>query len=619
MQKLTYRPALDGIRAIAILAVCTFHIDKNWLSGGFIGVDIFFVLSGYLITSIIKNDILNKSFSFSRFYQRRIARIFPVYFLVTIVTLVAAKYIYTIQDFASTGAVTVAATLSLANIKYMFQGGYFEISPDAQPLMHYWSLSVEEQFYLIFPLLLFYIYKITKTKNITIFKVFIILCFSSLALCIYLTKTNPTWAFYLLPTRAWELLSGCSLAIYMSTQYHNKRTGNNFQQIIGLGLILSSLIFIHEGLDFPGYIAILPVVGTILIIAGKGDGGFIEKLLSFPPVAYIGMISYSLYLWHWPIFSFVDYHFYEELEYFRTSSKIILTLSISVISYSYIEKPIRRYLNSPKRKAISFTVFPIIILSLTIFGYEIRSNYHIDANASSIKDGGILVDGDINKPSIVLMGDSNAAMYGVSIVNLASELNIKANIIAVDAGDMLPSSRLWKDSIVFLEKANPDLVVYINSWSGKLNGNEIKLNEAIKEIKKHSKLIILITQPPILPKYASREEIRNYGIKTIFEEQETKELRKKTNQYIMDLQESNVMVLDGNPLFTNENGSILFTNKNGNQLYQDSGHLSGAGANLVLNNLLRPELEKYIHASKSSNKANTLGHQKATLVPRSAF
>jgi peptidoglycan/LPS O-acetylase OafA/YrhL len=600
MNKLSYRPALDGIRAIAILAVCIFHINKNWLSGGFVGVDIFFVLSGYLITSIIQYEISNKSFSFTKFYQRRIARIFPVYFLVTIATLFFAKYIYTTQDFASTGAVAVAATLSLANIKYMFQGGYFEISPDAQPLMHYWSLSVEEQFYILFPFLLLIASKYLYGKNSTILKIIIFWGLASFSFCIYLTKTNPTWAFYLLPTRAWELLSGCGLAIYMSTHHYNKISEKqyfiqkNLLQITGFGLILSSLIFIEEGLNFPGYIPIFPVVGTIFIIAGKNERGLIERLLSFQPFVSIGLISYSLYLWHWPIFSFIDYSLYESPELIRITSKIIITLCVSIISYSYIEKPLRIYLNSPKRKSISYTVFPIVMLVLIVSGKQIRNTHHLNASTSSIVEGGIVVDGDMNKPSIVLMGDSNAAMYGTSIKNIAEELDLRLNIMGVDAGHMLPGSILWRDSIKYLDKAKPDIIVFVNAWSGKLNGNFKKINEAIKEIAQYSKLVIIITQPPILPEYASRQEVRNNGVKELFEEQIVKKLREKTNRYIIDLQENNLVIIDGRPLFVGDKGNILVKNKNGNPLYQDAGHLSGKGADLLVNDLLLPELEKYI-------------------------
>jgi peptidoglycan/LPS O-acetylase OafA/YrhL len=153
---LVYRPAIDGIRALAVLSVFIFHLDNDWLPGGFVGVDVFFVISGFLITSILLNDLETGKPSYKRFYQRRIARIFPAYFVVTISTLLLALVFYTAQDKASAGAVAIAATLFLVNIKLMFQGNYFELSPDAQPYLHYWSLSVEEQFYLLYPLILFF-------------------------------------------------------------------------------------------------------------------------------------------------------------------------------------------------------------------------------------------------------------------------------------------------------------------------------------------------------------------------------------------------------------------------------------------------------------------------------
>ena len=210
---LQYRPSIDGLRAVAVLGVFIFHLKREWLPGGFVGVDIFFVISGFLITSILLRDHQRGSFSFGKFYQRRIARLFPAFFTVALVTLLGAFFIYSAQDLASCGANLVAATLSVANLKYLWQGNYFTMSPDAQPFLHYWSLSVEEQFYLLFPaLFLFLCVKAHGYRTVILGA----LCSVSLFVCIWLTFRKPEWAFYLLPARAWELLAGSILATFSS-------------------------------------------------------------------------------------------------------------------------------------------------------------------------------------------------------------------------------------------------------------------------------------------------------------------------------------------------------------------------------------------------------------------
>jgi peptidoglycan/LPS O-acetylase OafA/YrhL len=205
---LEYRPAIDGLRAFAVLSVFIYHLNNNWLPGGFVGVDVFFVISGYLITSIIFKECEHGSFSLKKFYQRRIARIFPAMLMVGLATLIGAYFIYSAQDLASAGASLTAAVLSLENVKCLQQGNYFEITSDNVPFLHYWSLSVEEQFYIFFPLLFLLLFKYAR-KHLVLMLSFL-LGGSFLASAV-MTQMKPAWAFYLLPTRAWELLCGLHL------------------------------------------------------------------------------------------------------------------------------------------------------------------------------------------------------------------------------------------------------------------------------------------------------------------------------------------------------------------------------------------------------------------------
>ncbi|MGZ8400232.1 MAG: acyltransferase family protein [Methyloceanibacter sp.] len=193
-----YWPEIDGLRMIAVLAVIAFHLDSPLLGGGFVGVDIFFVISGFLITTLLANEIDGGSFSILCFYQRRIARIAPAAFLVVAVTLLAGALWYSAQDFASLGANALAAVFAIINFKLILQGNYFEISPDAQPLVHYWPLAVEEQFYLLFPIFLYGVMTLTRRP----LAILVGCCLISFMACVLLTLTAPVVAFYLLPPRA---------------------------------------------------------------------------------------------------------------------------------------------------------------------------------------------------------------------------------------------------------------------------------------------------------------------------------------------------------------------------------------------------------------------------------
>jgi peptidoglycan/LPS O-acetylase OafA/YrhL len=207
MRPAEYRPDIDGLRAIAVLAVFVFHLNRRWLPGGFFGVDIFFVISGYLITSIVRRDCEEGRFRFGRFYQRRIARLLPAFVAVGLATLVGAALVYSPQDLASTGATLSAAAASVANLKFLLQGNYFVLSPDSQPFLHCWSLSVEEQFYLLFPAAFLVLYRRPRAL--------IGLCVLSFVCYMALGRVRPEWAFYLLPARGncwWEAFVGHALA-----------------------------------------------------------------------------------------------------------------------------------------------------------------------------------------------------------------------------------------------------------------------------------------------------------------------------------------------------------------------------------------------------------------------
>ncbi|WP_310427338.1 acyltransferase family protein [Chamaesiphon sp. VAR_48_metabat_135_sub] len=581
MSLFEYRPYIDGLRAIAVSSVLLFHFHKNLLPGGFVGVDVFFVISGYLIASIIIGECENGQFSFLRFYQRRISRIFPAFFLVSLVTLIAASCLYTSQDFASAGAVMMAAALSVANLKLMLQGNYFELSPDAQPLLHFWSLSLEEQFYFVFPLIVYLAFRLKVTRHNLAF-ILIALAAMSFVGCIALTTKNPTWAFYLLPTRAWELLAGCILATYRPEQRSGNPRLEGILSNLGLLSIFISVVAINEGMPFPGFVAALPVFGTVLFLGySKNRQSIAERWLSHPSLVLVGKMSYSLYLWHWPIFCFVDYALYTRSFIIRSILKICLTLVFSVVSYRWFENPIRSYLNKPKQRVFNFAIFAIGAISFVAIGFLISSNNYINASFDKVKDGGVAFNSTSSKPVVVLMGDSQGSMYGRTVKEIADEMGLRTHVLSVAAGDPLPNAQLYEDSLLFINRNNPEITIFAADWAKKIGNNRKRFEIALSALLEKSQHVIVIAQPPALPKYASRQHIRESGQQPIFEDVKSSQLRKETNTFLLSHRNRRVHVLDINSLFEKPDGSIRFTGSQGQQIYNDAGHLAGYGSNMA--------------------------------------
>lgn len=579
-----YRPAIDGLRAVAVLSVFIFHLKHQWLPGGFVGVDVFFVISGYLITSILLREYERKSFSLGKFYQRRIARLFPALFVLALFTLIGASFIYSAQDLASAGASLTAVTLSVANLKFMSQGNYFTISPDAQPFLHCWSLSVEEQFYMLFPLALLFLYlKANKYKTL----ILVILCGSSLAACILLTRTKPQLAFYLLPTRAWELLAGSILANISERGVASHRRLWGWLSAAGLALVFASLFVMNERSPFPGYLAILPVLGTVCFIGPyRTSSGLAERLLSWRPMVVIGQMSYSLYLWHWPIFSFVDYRFYLASPLFRLVLKVVLSVTAATLCFSLIENRGRVFFNDPRRRPMAFAFLGCALVVFVPLGIAVRRANYVETEPKNVAQGGLVFDRDGKNGSMVLMGDSNGSMYGTIAREVSGKLGLRLNIISVAAGNPLPVSsgqqpQLWLDSLVTVRREKPDFLVLVCNWQEKIKEDNGRLRMAIDNLKPYARYLILVTQPPRLPDVANRESIRNGSRPPFVEDPEERAERIASNAFVKSFNGNDVIVIDIEHLFTTDDGRVSFTDSYGHELYQDKGHLSAAGAELV--------------------------------------
>jgi peptidoglycan/LPS O-acetylase OafA/YrhL len=342
-----HRPDIDGLRALAVVPVILFHAGIPGFSGGFVGVDIFFVISGYLITSIIYRDLGAGRFQLRDFYERRIRRIFPALFVMLAVCSLAGAILLLPDHLKTFGQSLVAASLSLSNIYFWLKTGYFEADASTKPLLHTWSLGVEEQFYVVFPLALILLRRLSRGQTTAVIGA---ACALSFGFCVWMTFRDPSAAFYLAPFRAWELLLGSLLALGTPFLPRSDRlfaVGG----LAGLILIVGSVVGFGPATPFPGVAALAPSLGAaLLIFAGIEALPPVNRLLAARPLVWIGLISYSLYLWHWPIFVFAAYYAVTPPTPSQQGLMIAAAFAAAAISYRFVEVPFRRSLGPLGRR-----------------------------------------------------------------------------------------------------------------------------------------------------------------------------------------------------------------------------------------------------------------------------
>lgn len=343
-----YRPDLDGLRAIAVVPVVLFHAGIDLFSGGYVGVDIFFVISGFLITSLILKDIRSNRFSLLQFYERRVRRIFPALFVVFAASAIVASLLMLPSELDNFGKSLFAATFFFSNYHFMFDSDYFSAAAETKPLLHMWSLAVEEQYYIFFPPLLFLAIRFLK-KGSAVF--FLALLLISLGYSDYLIRVAPSDAFYSLPARAWELLLGAMIALYPLKAALNDRAANFFA-VTGFGAILFSVFYYSDTTPFPGLAAVVPCAGAaLIIISGARNTTWVGRLISTPVFRYPGLVSYSLYLWHWPIIVFYAMYTMTPATNIEIAFLLIMTAVMGWASWRFVESPFRdkRVFSSQRR------------------------------------------------------------------------------------------------------------------------------------------------------------------------------------------------------------------------------------------------------------------------------
>ncbi|ASO62748.1 acyltransferase [Salmonella enterica] len=424
-----YRADIDGLRAIAVLAVIVFHLNPNLLPGGFVGVDIFFVISGYLITSIIYNDIKSNSFSYKGFYNRRIKRILPIFFVVLFATIIASALVMMPEDFKFMMRSAFSTIIFSSNIFFSTNVNYFAQDVKEYPLLHTWSLSTEEQYYFIFPIIIFLLAKLSgfNVKRILVGLSVIALLSFSLAIYSRFNAELSKFNYYYLPSRAWEMMIGSCIAVYKSRNTNSY--SNRHIPLIG-ALVIAISLFISKDNFYPNFYALLPCFGAACILIHSGiKNNFTTKILSSRVASTLGLMSYSMYLWHWPIISIQKYYnIVGNVPIKNAVYSFIATIVLSYASLKLIETPIRKSKISFKSSVIFIFLLPSLLIT-SIFIVSEKTNgipqrygdkwgnmfletaYLYTPFCHNTVIGECVFGDTTKKPSFIVMGDSHAGHF----------------------------------------------------------------------------------------------------------------------------------------------------------------------------------------------------------------
>lgn len=636
---INYRSEIDGLRAIAVLLVILNHLGISYFSGGFVGVDVFFVISGFLITSIIKQEIENNSFSFATFYKKRVIRLAPSYFLVLAVTTIVMWFIATPNDLTKYIESALYSSVFAANF-YMWRniGGYFSANSELTPLLHLWSLGVEEQFYIVWPIVLIILIKYFRKIKFLLVIIAIIFC---VAISEIFSFIKPEAAYFLLPFRAFELLIGAALAFIPAA--NKSPFKNSFFSLIGVFLIFYSALFYTDATVFPGLNALIPCLGTSLIIYFCRNG-LINKILSSTPLTFIGKISYPAYLWHWPLIVFLNFY-YIEINLVIGVLTLFLTLFLSWLTYEYIEKNFSIYRYSTPSKVIVKGYLAPLSLILLVGVFVIQNNgipSRFDDNLIA-KDAAVnsviseirsdCINGDPrtlpdqnkcklgiekNEVDFLLIGDSYANHFAPMIDVFAKNASLKGYDIAQDTTAFLPNINQYSlvgDKEVLKERfkiRNDVLVSHINdnkykyiviagSYADNYDSylrtykpvdsrkkDEVLLNslkDSLDIIIKSGAIPILVIGSPSLSKYDQTCPIKKYMYNlSVNCNSDLSAHKANFKKWLEDVRKikndyPSLIIIDPTSIMCSD--KECFSELKGVPLYKDIGHLNFRGSTLI--------------------------------------
>ena len=637
-----YRTEVDGLRAIAVISVILFHAGFG-CPGGYVGVDVFFVISGFLITSLIWKDLEGGKFTFANFWERRARRIVPALVVVTLVTLIAGWFLLLPSAYASLGKAAASQAVFAANIHYWLDSGYFSGAAEEKPLLHTWSLAVEEQFYLIVPFILwsgFHFRGWLRCRG-AILSLLIVGCVLSLAMSIYGVMHRPSEAFYLLPTRAWELLLGSIVAFLpYSNRFHDRRSVCESVSLLGLALILAPVFLYTSETPFPGLAAAPPVLGACLIIWSnmRKDGEtktIVGRFLSFRPVVFIGLISYSLYLWHWPLIAFSKYWALEPLSLSYRGCMVALGAILAFFSWKFVEVPFRTRKLGASRKTV-FIYSGVGLLLVLVFGslnylqrgfeerfsIELR-NYAKASDRQTVIEVqvGQVLTGDLPRigianpqaaPSVLIWGDSHAMAIVPAIDLLLKEKGLVGVVATHSATAPVLNWYLYRHGLKseapafnqaiydYMQAHKIEHVILAGMWRmycplvvGGYNTEESadRFLPALQSTV--STLVQSGIQPWVIldvpnhtidvPRALSRAVLFRDDISKYCSSTSTFGGFKELSPEILGtLEASGAQILNPKPLFLSENSQHYVIQRGGQALYSDRNHLSIEGARLML-------------------------------------
>ena len=643
-KKSWYRPDIDGLRALAIIPVVLFHADIAGFSGGFVGVDIFFVISGFLITSILLRELKEERFSLTTFFERRLRRIVPA-LTVMIMGVLAAGYVIVLFpiDYIDMGQSALAQAVFLANVFFFRQNDYFTESAELMPFLHTWSLSVEEQFYIVFPILLLLLWRFAKKL---LLPAVLLIALTSIFLSYYwsgvigsngfdLPLIPAIWngatfseaAFYLLPTRAFELMVGALIAIGGWRLSHQKLAEG--VGLLGLGACIYAIVFFSESTTWPGLAALVPTLGAgALIVANTGNRTAAGSLLAFPIFVWVGLISYSLYLWHWPVFVLAKHHWQRlELTTLETSGLIVLSFLLAYTSYRLVETPFRDKYWLTKQWQMYVGGIGALITTVAVGAYIAANNGLPErapgaarAVATAVTDFGprrsecfvnsfsgtdepcYLGERDEEDISFVVWGDSHAAALLPAIDAVAvSEEKSGASFIAAgcQAGKAdLPGSNPKCERVEtlfwnFIDSSKAKKVLLIGRWPHTEDDPETlafqtALTDRVQRLTAAGVEVFLLAQVPAHPDFLVKPFFYaathpNFNPQNVSVSLTQHEARQNSTQTLFLALAENLLVHIIDPaetLCSLETGQC-YLYQDDVLLYQDADHLNATGALLL--------------------------------------
>jgi peptidoglycan/LPS O-acetylase OafA/YrhL len=498
--KVDFRPDIEGLRAVAVVSVLLYHLEVGWAPGGFVGVEVFFVISGFLMTRITAREIETGRFSPWRFYERRIFRIWPAMFVVILTALAVGAVTMIPDDLIDLARSSVASALAVNNFLFWQQSGYFAAAAQRNVLLHLWSLAVEQQFYLTMPLLMLATFWRAQAP-----RVWFVVCLAilSLLLCILGTPKARSASFFLLPTRYWEFLLGGIVALTASKLRLGAAT-REATVAVGLVLIAIAVASLDSQIRFPGYWALLPCIGTALVIAGGGQEPLASRLLSTAPLTLIGRLSYSLYLWHWLWITFCRLWGFQIDSLPTQLSILAVSFVLSYLSWRFVEVPFRGAGTLSKRGratilAVAATAIGACSVVLVITGglparldpqvRALMAYEHYPAKKALYREGVCFLTleqsaADFNvsnctqtaagRTNVLLWGDSHAAHYAPGMRDAAGEFGI--NVVQATYAGCAPiparpdnsetcadfGKKIW----ALIARGNYDRIVLSANWAG---------------------------------------------------------------------------------------------------------------------------------------------------------